>query len=233
MIALGWVTNIFQRGAASMGRLNYILNAKPRIGDRANRSPARPRSIGATVIPPMHGRHRRKPIRGEIEFRHLTFTYPHGASTEDGSGGGPVLHDINLQIPAGSTLAIVGPTGSGKSTLASLVARLWDAPPGHSLHRRPLHSRLSAGGIAPRHRLRAADTYLFSDTLRENIAFGVDAAIDEAHLRSRRNRQRLRRNPEFPAALRHDGGRARHHAFRRPETTHLHRARDSAPSAES
>src|SRR6266852_766720 len=118
MIALGWVTNIFQRGAASMGRLNYILTAEPNIDDRFAKVPE-----GT------------KP-RGEIEFRHLTFSYPttlsgngsNGASKSNGSGPHPVLRDIHLKVPAGSTLAIVGPTGSGKTTLAALVARLWEAP---------------------------------------------------------------------------------------------------------
>src|SRR3981189_3172073 len=120
MIALGLVTNIFQRGAASMGRLNYILTAKPNIDD-----------CHATVPEGT------KP-RGEIEFRHLTFTYPttlsgagsNGASKSSGSGPHPVLRDIYLKVPAGSTLAIVGPTGSGKTTLAALIARLWEAPDG-------------------------------------------------------------------------------------------------------
>src|SRR6202011_983860 len=66
-------------------------------------------------------------IRGEIEFRHLTFAYP---TMQNGAANGPVLFDINLQVPAGSTLAVIGPTGSGKSTLAAVIARLWDAPPG-------------------------------------------------------------------------------------------------------
>src|SRR5579885_32300 len=119
MIALGWVTNIFQRGAASMRRLDYILNAKPQIDDRFATIPA-----GQTPC-------------GEIEFRNLTFTYPttlsgngadRGASNNGAGGGHPVLRDINLKIPAGSTLAVIGPTGSGKTTLAALVARLWEAP---------------------------------------------------------------------------------------------------------
>src|SRR5580693_3244204 len=122
MIALGWVTNIFQRGAASMGRLNYILTAEPQVDDHAAK------------VPPQ------TPIAGEIEFRNLTFTYPtnragNGAG-EKTNGNRPadgVLRDIHLRIPAGSTLAIVGPTGSGKTTLAALVARLWEAPDGSVL----------------------------------------------------------------------------------------------------
>jgi ATP-binding cassette subfamily B protein len=164
MIALGWVTNIFQRGAASMGRLNYILTAKPAIDDSH-----------ATVSP------ERKPA-GEIEFRGLTFTYPTTLSGSDfklksnGSGDNgshPVLRDIDLKIPAGSTLAIVGPTGSGKTTLAALVARLWEAPAeqlyldGTPLREWPLASLRSSIGFVPQ------DTYLFGETIGGNIAFGV------------------------------------------------------------
>ena len=181
MIALGWVTNIFQRGAASMGRLNYILHAKPRIGSSAANLQARDdapavSSNGDSAVETIAATE--SAIRGEIEFRDLTFTYP-TARSEDGTGGGPVLHDINLHIPAGSTLAIVGPTGSGKSTLASLIARLWEAPPGtllldgRSIRDYPLTELRRAIGYVPQ------DTFLFSDTLRENIAFGVNTALEE------------------------------------------------------
>jgi ATP-binding cassette subfamily B protein len=184
MIALGWVTNIFQRGAASMGRLTYILNAQPRIDDRDAKVPVD------------------KEPQGEIEFRNLTFTYPttlsgdgnagtasgNGASAHKlpsskgiaGNGTGasansshPILSNINLRIPAGSTLAIIGPTGSGKTTLAALVARLWDAPNGELLidgrpiREWPLETLRRAIGYVPQ------DTYLFGDTLGENIAFGL------------------------------------------------------------
>jgi ATP-binding cassette, subfamily B, multidrug efflux pump len=183
MIALGWVTNIFQRGAASMGRLTYILGVKPEIDDRYAKVP-----VG--TVP-----------QGEIEFRNLTFRFPTTASgnggapstkaiagngsaptnngtahsaTRDGSAHGPtVLHDINLKIPAGSTLAIVGPTGSGKSTLAALIARLWEAPDGtilvdgRPIREWPLESLRRAIGYVPQ------DTYLFSETIGENIAFGL------------------------------------------------------------
>jgi len=157
IIALGWVTNIFQRGAASMGRMNYILTAEPSIND----AQARPRASAE--------------IRGEIEFRSLNFAY-NGAP----DSGAPVLRDITLRVPAGSTLAIVGPTGSGKSTLAALVARLYDAPPGAALidgrpiREWPLATLRRAIGFVPQ------DTFLFGKTVRENITLGVPSATDSA-----------------------------------------------------
>jgi len=172
MIALGWVTNIFQRGAASMGRLNYILTAKPNIDDRHAKVPE-----GT------------KP-RGEIELRHLTFTYPttrsgagsNGSSKSNGSGPHPVLRDIDLKVPAGSTLAIVGPTGSGKTTLAALIARLWDAPEdsvlldGRPVREWPLTTLRQSIGFVPQ------DTYLFGETVGGNIAFGLPE-YDEQRVR--------------------------------------------------
>ena len=167
MIALGFVTNIFQRGGASMGRLNYILDSEPKISDSAVRD-----STGE--------------IRGGIEFRNLTFTYPTVRSDADGAktngnavSNKPVLQDISLHVPAGSILAIVGPTGSGKSTLASLIARLWEAPQGtlfvdgRPIREWPLETLRRAVGYVPQ------DTFLFSETLRENVAFGVESATDE------------------------------------------------------
>ncbi|HJZ94921.1 MAG TPA: ABC transporter ATP-binding protein [Candidatus Solibacter sp.] len=165
MIALGWVTNIFQRGAASMGRLNFVLHASPQIDDRDARLPAS------------------TPVRGDIEFRNLTFTYPttlagagvakHGGTNGSGTAQHPVLRDINLKIPAGSTLAIVGPTGSGKTTLAALIARLWDAPAGQVLiderpiREWPLETLRRSIGYVPQ------DTYLFTETIAGNICFGL------------------------------------------------------------
>jgi ATP-binding cassette, subfamily B, multidrug efflux pump len=164
MIALGWVTNIFQRGAASMGRLNYILEAKPQIDDRYTTIPQGTR------------------MDGEIEFRNLTFTYPTTISGNGNLGANgnntdahPVLRNISLKIPAGSTLAIVGPTGSGKTTLASLIARLWEAPEGQVLidgrpiREWPLETLRRAIGYVPQ------DTYLFTETVGENIAFGLES----------------------------------------------------------
>ena len=164
MIALGWVTNIFQRGAASMGRLNFILMAQPKIDDRRA-------TIPATTRP-----------EGEIEFRNLTFSYPttlsgvagaNGSGKSNGSGPRAILSDVNLKIPAGSTLAIVGPTGCGKSTLAALVARLWEAPEGtvlidgHPIQQWPLETLRRSIGFVPQ------DTYLFGETVGGNIAFGL------------------------------------------------------------
>jgi ATP-binding cassette subfamily B multidrug efflux pump len=180
MIAIGFVTNIFQRGAASMGRLNYILTAEPNIRNEA--------ALEEGILPARRGNERQpeRPItdstkadsgiRGEIEFRHLTFAYPTGSN---GNAGPPVLSDIDLKIPAGSTLAIVGPTGSGKSTLAALVARLWEAPPGtllidgRSIREYSLETLRRSIGFVPQ------DTFLFSETIRENIAFGVDVLNEE------------------------------------------------------
>jgi ATP-binding cassette subfamily B protein len=167
MIALGFVTNIFQRGGASMGRLNYILDSEPKINDSTAKQTS-------------------QEIRGEIDFRNLTFTYPTDRSDVDGmksNGNGapnkPVLENISLHVPAGSILAIVGPTGSGKSTLAALIARLWEAPAGtlfvdgRPIREWPLETLRRAVGYVPQ------DTFLFSETLRENVAFGVDSATDE------------------------------------------------------
>jgi ATP-binding cassette subfamily B multidrug efflux pump len=157
--------------------LNYILTAEAGINDAsatsvdASASRLQPRD-GDLPEPTMP----ESTIHGEIEFRHLTFTYP---TASNGSAGVPVLHDINLHIPAGSTLAIVGPTGSGKSTLAALIARLWEAPSGtllldgRSIREYPLTELRRAIGYVPQ------DTFLFSDTLRENISFGVTDALEE------------------------------------------------------
>jgi ATP-binding cassette, subfamily B, multidrug efflux pump len=158
VIALGWVINIFQRGTASMGRINEILVEQPEIEDSPTIK-AQAAGEGA----------RAKQIRGEIEFRGLNFAY----------NGVPVLHDINLRIPEGSSLAIVGPTGSGKTTLVSLIPRIYDAVPGavcidgkplREFSLEPLRRQI---GFVPQ------ETFLFSETVRENIAFGKDDATDE------------------------------------------------------
>ncbi len=158
VIALGWVINIFQRGTASMGRINEILVEQPEIQDGPEvKAKAAGESPATTQV------------RGEIEFRGLNFAY----------NGVPVLHDINLRIPAGSSLAIVGPTGSGKTTLVSLIPRIYDAAPGtvwidgQSVREFPLEPLRRQIGFVPQ------ETFLFSETVRENIAFGKENATDE------------------------------------------------------
>jgi ATP-binding cassette subfamily B protein len=157
IIALGWVINIFQRGTASMGRINEILTEKPEIED----SEEVKRSTSETLAPTQ--------IRGEIEFRNLNFSY----------NSTPVLRDINLRIPAGNSLAIVGPTGSGKTTLVSLIPRIYDAEPGSVLidgipiREYPIATLRHNLGFVPQ------ETFLFSETVRENIAFGKEDATDD------------------------------------------------------
>jgi len=176
MIAIGFVTNVFQRGAASMGRLQYLLTTEPKICDRDSAKadgPAPVNGKGSAAGAASSAMLDSAPLRGEIDFRHLTFAYPTSAS------GAPVLHDINLHVPAGSTLAIVGPTGSGKSTLAALLGRMWEAPAGtllidgRSVQEYPLAELRRSIGYVPQ------DTFLFSDTIRGNIAFGVTDAMEE------------------------------------------------------
>jgi ATP-binding cassette subfamily B multidrug efflux pump len=143
MIALGWVVNLFERGEASMGRIHEILDAPPEIRDDD------PVPVGA--------------LRGEVEFRDLSFAYDER----------PVLHGVRLHVPAGACVAVVGPTGSGKSTLVSLLARLHDPPPGtlfvdgHDVRRLPLATLRGAVGFVPQ------ESFLFSDTVGENVAFGL------------------------------------------------------------
>ena len=164
IIAVGWVVNLFQRGTASIIRINELLTEEPTIDDRDS-DPGVPTDLK---------------LRGEIEFRNLTFAYPNDSSTRPVE----VLHNISLRIPAGGSLAIVGPTGSGKSTLVSLIPRLYDAPEGAVLlDGRPLRGyRLETLrrniGFVPQ------ETFLFSETLRENIAFGVPKATDEEVFRA-------------------------------------------------
>ncbi len=146
-IAIGWVMNIFQRGAASMGRMLDIMEAPPAIHDEPG------------ALAP-------EEICGSLELRNLTFQYPNGKR--------PVLHNISVTVPAGTTLAIVGHTGSGKSTLVNLITRLFDPPPGtvfidnKDVHQWPLADLRKNIGYVPQ------ETFLFSDTIRENIAFGND-----------------------------------------------------------
>jgi ATP-binding cassette subfamily B protein len=162
MIAFGWVTNILQRGMASWQRMLEILDARPDIDDR------HVTAEGRALVP-----------RGRIDIRHLTFRYP-GHDT-------PVLEDVSLTIPEGTTTALVGGTGSGKSTLLSLLARLHEPPPGTvfldgiDVREIPLVTLRGALGFVPQ------EPFLFSDTIAGNVAFGAPADLDP-EVRDRRIR---------------------------------------------
>ena len=160
-MALGWVLATVRRGFAALGRVTEILDTGPVIRD------------GSAVVPLA------APVQGEIEIRRLTFRYAQDRL--------PALRDVSLRIPAGSSVAIVGSTGGGKTTLAGLLPRLWDPPPdtifidGREIHTIPLRDLRAAIGFVPQ------ETFLFSRTLRENVAFGapnggVEAAADVAGL---------------------------------------------------
>ena len=154
MIAFGWVTNLLQRGAASWKRMLEVLTAEPAITD-----------VGASAA-----RTSRDQIRGDVEFRELTFAY----------GATIVLRNISATLPAGTTTAIVGATGSGKSTLLNLLPRLNDPPPGTvfvdgiDVRDLSLAALRGAIGFVPQ------EPFLFSATIADNIAFGVAEARREA-----------------------------------------------------
>jgi len=141
-IALGWVINIFERGSASMGRMNQIFQSRPEIRDESS-------STLST-------------LEGHIQVKNLTFSY----------NGTPVLKNVSFEIPAGQTLAIVGRTGSGKSTLVNLLCRLYQVPEagifidGSDINNIPLATLRTHIGYVPQ------ETFLFSETVQQNIAFG-------------------------------------------------------------
>jgi ATP-binding cassette subfamily B multidrug efflux pump len=160
MIAFGWVTNMLQRGMASWKRMLEVLDSEPAIADRGLRT-------GDTPIDPStrNSQSVNRTVKGDIEFRDLVF----------GFDDTPVLHHVSATIEAGHTVALVGPTGSGKSTLISLLARLHDPPPGTvfidgvDVRDWPLAELRGAIGFVPQ------EPFLFSDTLADNVAFGLDA----------------------------------------------------------
>ena len=175
IIALGWVVNLVQRGKASVTRIQEVLGEAPSLDDR-DADPA------LTEV-----------VSGAIKIRDLYFRYE-GSEQE-------VLHGITLAVPAGSSLALVGPTGAGKSTLASLIVRLHDAPlgsvliDGHPVREYPLDALRANIGYVPQ------ETFLFSTTIRDNITLGRPSA-DEAELLAAAETAHIRREfEEFPAGF--------------------------------
>jgi ATP-binding cassette subfamily B multidrug efflux pump len=201
MIALGWVINIVERGTASMGRINQIFETQPEIIDRRQinglfsgksfpamqtfaTTPAGEELRNAEAIEGSN-------LRGEIEFRALNFS----------QNGVPILKEINLHIPAGATYAIVGETGSGKTSLVNLLPRMFDFAEGEilidnrSIKDYPVAVLRAAIGYVPQ------ETFLFSQTIRENILFGVDDAPEAALLEAATQAQILAEVEQFPAGF--------------------------------
>jgi ATP-binding cassette subfamily B protein len=169
---MGFVVAVVQRGAASMLRIDELLREEPAIADR-------PDAVAAGDL------------RGEIEFRRLTFRYP-------GSDRAPALRDISLKVSAGSTLGVVGGVGSGKSTLASVIPRLFEVEDGQlfvdgiDINRIPLRTLRSSIAMVPQ------DSFLFSMTLEENIAFGREGATREMIVEAAQRAQLAKDVPDLP-----------------------------------
>jgi ATP-binding cassette subfamily B protein len=174
MIAIGWVVNLVQRGAASMGRINQLFAETPAIADPADPLPL-PSARGAR----------------SLSFEHVRFAYPNARDR------GWVLEDVSFELPAGQALAIVGATGSGKTTLADLIVRAYDPDEGRVLidgvdiRRLRLDDLRQAVGFVPQ------ETFLFSATLRENVLLG---APDDGRLeRAAETSQLVEALPALPA----------------------------------
>ncbi len=152
MIALGWVVNLFQRGAASMGRLNRILRTEPAIAP-----PDDPRPLSS--------------VKGTVEFRNVSFRYP-GTERD-------ILRGIDFRAEAGETVAVVGPTGAGKSTLVSLIVRFYDPTGGEILLDGVPLRKLDQADLRRFVGMVPQDTFLFSESLEENVGLGLTLEEEE------------------------------------------------------
>jgi ATP-binding cassette subfamily B multidrug efflux pump len=168
MIALGWTFNLFQQGSASMGRVREVMERPPAIADRF----AAGRGGESYSSRQVSGREPGKmPDAGMVEFEHVSLAY----------GDYEALHDISFQVPAGTSLAIVGPTGAGKTSIVNLIPRIYDVTAGRVLvdgvdvREIPLAALRRAIGYVPQ------ETFLFGVTIAENVGFGVEQ-LDEARL---------------------------------------------------
>lgn len=173
MIALGWTVNLFQQGSASLSRIQEVRQAQPAIADSAQ--------TRADAVP----------TRGAVELRGVSLAY----------GDRLALCDINLRVPAGSSLGIVGPTGAGKSSLVNLLARVYDATEGEVLidgvdvRQIPLAELRRKIGYVPQ------ETFLFSVSVEENVGFGVERLSDEEVARALRISQLGNDVADFPQGV--------------------------------
>lgn len=173
MIAFGWVINLLQQGAASMGRLGKIFDTQPEIKDDENTN------------------HSVENIFGTIEFRNVTFKHKNSPQ--------PTLKNINLKIEKGMTVAVVGYTGTGKSTLISLISRMYDVTGGDLLidgvdiKEIPVEVLRSNIGFVPQ------ETFLFSDTISNNISYGIDGEDESKVIQAAEAAQLMKDVKEFPS----------------------------------
>ena len=171
VIMLGFIVNRFAQGTASIDRINLILNQKPEICDEEG--------VDEKITE----------LNGEIEFRHLTFAY---------SDSSPVLKDINFKIDSGSTIAIVGATGAGKTTLVGLIPRIYQPERGSvfidgtDIRDIPLETLRTSIGMVQQ------ESFLFSDLLKNNIAYGADSATETEIEVAAHNADLLSQIDEFP-----------------------------------
>jgi ATP-binding cassette subfamily B multidrug efflux pump len=172
---LGWVFSLIQRGSAAMQRIDEVLTVEPSIADR-------PDAVDL------------ERLRGEIEFRELTFRYAAIARE-------PALCDLSLTIPAGTTLGIVGPVGSGKSTLASVIPRLLEVDDGHVFVDGVDVNRLKLSTLRSNIAMVPQDSFLFSMTLAENIAYGLPEVDPKRVAQAVEHAQLTKDLAEFPRGL--------------------------------
>jgi ATP-binding cassette subfamily B protein len=157
MMALGWVTNLIQRGRASLDRINRILQTRPEIKDQKH----------ALILGQLQGR---------IVFKEVDFAYNH-----EGNGSTPVLSGISLAVEPGKVLGIVGPPGSGKTTLLSLIPRLYDVSRGGIFIDGKNIRSLKIGNLRSHIAFMPQEPFLFAGTIRQNIAFD-NPLIEETQL---------------------------------------------------
>lgn len=157
MISVGWVVSALQRAAAAMRRINEVMDSAPEEITRGE-------AVALTT-----------PIKGALSVRALTYVYPGAAE--------PALTDVEVEIPATGTLAVVGPVGSGKSTLLRLLCRLYEPPPGTVFLDGNDVSRIELPALRDLFAVVPQDAFLFSTSIRRNLAYAADGDLSDARTR--------------------------------------------------